>query len=126
MSSNFLKGDLTLAHWTQVSDRCPLGYLFKGLRTGLLKCLFSNISYICFITGVVYLSGGQSEEDATLNLNAINQCPGPKPWALTFSFGRALQASVLKIWQGDDKNKVAAQEQFLIRAKVGELILRIY
>ena len=72
-----------------------------------------------FITGVVYLSGGQSEEDATLNLNAINQCPGPKPWALTFSFGRALQASVIKIWKGEDINRAAAQEQFLIRAKVG-------
>ena len=73
---------------------------------------------LIYFTGVVYLSGGQSEEDATINLNAINVCPGPKPWALTFSFGRALQASVLKIWQGEDKNKDAAQQQLLIRAKV--------
>ena len=67
---------------------------------------------------MVYLSGGQSEEDATVNLNAINVCPGPKPWALSFSFGRALQASVLKIWKGDDKNKADAQQQLLIRAQV--------
>ena len=78
----------------------------------------THLKNLFFFTGVVYLSGGQSEEDATLNLNAINVCPGPKPWALTFSFGRALQASVLKIWQGEDKNKDAAQQQLLIRAKV--------
>lgn len=42
----------------------------------------------CFGLGITFLSGGQSEEDSTLNLNAINNAPGPKPWALTFSFGR--------------------------------------
>lgn len=68
------------------------------------------------------MSGGQSEEDATLNLNAINQFKGPKPWALSFSFGRALQASVLKAWQGEEKNKEAAQKQLLIRAKVGSIV----
>ena len=89
--------------------------------------IFDRTSYhdtsdkLVFFTGVVYLSGGQSEEDATINLNAINVCPGPKPWALTFSFGRALQASVLKIWQGEDKNKDAAQQQLLIRAKVNHI-----
>jgi len=71
--------------------------------------------------GVVFLSGGQSEEDSTLNLNAINRCPGPKPWALTFSFGRALQASVLKAWQGQDSNKEAAQKQLITRAKANGL-----
>lgn len=49
------------------------------------------------VPGIVFLSGGQSELDATANLNAINAVPGPKPWALTFSYGRALQASVLKV-----------------------------
>ena len=43
--------------------------------------------------GVTFLSGGQSEEDASVHLNAINQYPGKKPWALTFSYGRALQVS---------------------------------
>lgn len=51
--------------------------------------------------GVVFLSGGQSEEDATKNLNAINQYQGKKPWALTFSYGRALQASTLAAWGGE-------------------------
>jgi len=71
--------------------------------------------------GVVFLSGGQSEEDSTLNLNAINQYQGPKPWALSFSFGRALQASVLKAWMGEDKNKEAAQKQLITRAKANGL-----
>jgi fructose-bisphosphate aldolase class I len=68
--------------------------------------------------GITFLSGGQSEEDSTLNLNAINMYPGRKPWALTFSFGRALQASVLKAWQGKEQNVKAAQDQLISRAKV--------
>ncbi|CAI9744299.1 fructose-bisphosphate aldolase, class I [Octopus vulgaris] len=67
--------------------------------------------------GVTFLSGGQSEEDATINLNAINTCALLKPWALTFSYGRALQASVLKAWQGKDENVEAAQKELLVRAK---------
>ena len=50
------------------------------------------------VPGVVFLSGGQSELDATANLNAINQFPGKKPWTLSFSYGRALQSSILKAW----------------------------
>ena len=52
-----------------------------------------------------------------MHLNAINRVPGPKPWALTFSYGRALQATVLKTWQGKDDNVVAAQKALLVRAK---------
>ncbi|XP_065173204.1 fructose-bisphosphate aldolase-like isoform X2 [Atheta coriaria] len=69
------------------------------------------------VPGVTFLSGGQSEEEASVNLNAINQCEGKKPWALSFSFGRALQASVLKAWGGKDDNVCAAQEELLKRAK---------
>lgn len=69
------------------------------------------------VPGIVFLSGGQSEIDATKNLNAINQVPGIKPWTLTFSYGRALQASVLKAWQGKDENIPLAQKTLLHRAK---------
>lgn len=56
-------------------------------------------SIVPALPGVVFLSGGQSEEDASLNLNAMNKLQGaPRPWRLTFSYGRALQASVLKAW----------------------------
>ncbi|XP_017785202.1 PREDICTED: fructose-bisphosphate aldolase [Nicrophorus vespilloides] len=69
------------------------------------------------VPGITFLSGGQSEEEASVNLNAINKFQGRKPWALTFSFGRALQASVLKAWQGKDENIPAAQTELLRRAK---------
>lgn len=69
------------------------------------------------VPGVVFLSGGQSEEDASVNLCAINQHQGKKPWALTFSYGRALQASCIAAWKGKDENVKAAQEELMKRAK---------
>lgn len=72
----------------------------------------------CLSSGVTFLSGGQSEEEASVNLNAINTCPLPKPWALTFSYGRALQASALNAWRGELSNEKAATEEFIKRAEV--------
>lgn len=69
------------------------------------------------VPGVVFLSGGQSEEDASLNLNAINAIDLARPWRLTFSYGRALQASCLKAWQGDDAKFAAGQAALMDRAK---------
>jgi len=66
---------------------------------------------------ICFLSGGMSEEDATVALNAINAYPGKKPWSLTFSYGRALQQSVLKAWKGDAANVEAAQAALIVRAK---------
>lgn len=77
-----------------------------------------NRSTVGYVTGVTFLSGGQSEEDATIHLNAINRVPLGKPWALTFSYGRALQASVLAAWQGKADNVKLAQQELLKRAKV--------
>merc|ERR1712106_146145 len=77
------------------------------------------------VPGIVFLSGGQSEEEATLNLNAINQYKqgSPiKPWRLSFSFGRALQASCLKAWAG--KDVAAGQKELLTRAKANSLAAR--
>lgn len=68
--------------------------------------------------GVTFLSGGQSEEEASINLNAINTCPLMRPWALTFSYGRALQASALSAWRGQRDNATAATEEFVKRAEV--------
>ncbi|CAA6660725.1 unnamed protein product [Spirodela intermedia] len=69
------------------------------------------------VPAIVFLSGGQSEEEATLNLNAMNQLEGKKPWSLTFSFGRALQQSTLKAWAGKEENLDQAQAAFLSRCK---------
>jgi len=70
------------------------------------------------VPGIMFLSGGQSEEEATLNLNAINKLTDfPKPWVLSFSFGRALQDSTLKQWGGIKENLERAKETFHQRAK---------
>ncbi|KAM7263862.1 hypothetical protein ACFE04_001545 [Oxalis oulophora] len=69
------------------------------------------------VPAVVFLSGGQSEEEATLNLNAMNKLQTKKPWSLSFSFGRALQQSTLKAWGGKKENFEKAQATFLKRAK---------
>lgn len=73
------------------------------------------------VPGVTFLSGGQSEEAASENLNAINQVALKRPWALTFSYGRALQASVLAAWLGKTENVNAAQQELLKRAKANGL-----
>lgn len=68
--------------------------------------------------GIHFLSGGQSEEEASQNLNAMANLEGvPKPWYLSFSYGRALQASCLKAWLGKEENVEAAQKAFIERAR---------
>lgn len=69
------------------------------------------------VPGIVFLSGGQSDEVATLHLNAMNKLGEPLPWPLSFSYGRALQAAPLKAWGGKKENLSKAQAAFLKRAK---------
>ncbi|PIN17320.1 Fructose-biphosphate aldolase [Handroanthus impetiginosus] len=69
------------------------------------------------VPGIVFLSGGQSEKEATVNLNAMNKLDVLKPWTLSFSFGRALQQSTLKTWAGKKENVEKAQAAFLARCK---------
>ncbi|KAH7279104.1 hypothetical protein KP509_37G005300 [Ceratopteris richardii] len=64
------------------------------------------------VPGVMFLSGGQSEEEATKNLNAINAMNAVKPWSLSFSFGRALQHSAIRTWGGRRENVAEAQRVF--------------
>jgi len=71
------------------------------------------------LAGIVFLSGGQSEVQATENLNAINQVGGP--WPLSFSYGRALQASALAAWGGDPANADAGQAAYAHRARMNAL-----
>lgn len=67
------------------------------------------------VPGIVFLSGGQTPDEATENLAAINQLGGP--WQLSYSYGRALQEEALKVWAGKDEKIAAAQKAFLERAK---------
>ena len=70
------------------------------------------------LVGVTFLSGGQTEEEASLHLNFMNQVSDiRRPWFLSFSFGRALQNSSIKAWSGKDENVKAGQEALLVRAK---------
>ena len=69
------------------------------------------------VPGIVFLSGGQSPEEATANLNAMNAM-GEHPWQLSFSYGRALQQPVLQAWRGDPSNADAARKAFYRRAEL--------
>ncbi|MEX2645555.1 MAG: class I fructose-bisphosphate aldolase [Gaiellaceae bacterium] len=79
-----------------------------------LRCFYRHVP--AAVPGIVFLSGGQSDEDATANLNAMN-ASGPHPWELSFSYGRALQAPALKAWGGEAANVEAAQKALYRRAK---------
>ena len=70
--------------------------------------------------GIAFLSGGQSDEDATAHLDAMNRI-GNLPWALTFSYGRALQAAPQKAWSGKAENLAAGQAAFAHRARMNSL-----
>ena len=75
-----------------------------------LRCLRSTVP--ATLPGIVFLSGGQSDEDATAHLNAMNQ-HGPQPWPLSFSYGRAMQSAALKLWSQDLVGNVAAAQQIV-------------
>src|SRR3954465_1641865 len=80
-----------------------------------LGCFYKHVP--AAVPGIVFLSGGQSDEDATAHLNAMN-ARGPHPWELSFSYGRALQAPALKAWVGKPENVEAAQRAYYHRAKM--------
>jgi fructose-bisphosphate aldolase class I len=69
------------------------------------------------VPAVVFLSGGQDHLLATQHLNAINQLEGPRPWRLSFSYGRALQDEALQAWHGKPENLAAGQRAFHHRAR---------
>jgi fructose-bisphosphate aldolase, class I len=83
-----------------------------------LRCFRRHVP--AAVPGIVFLSGGQTDEDATAHLNAMNAM-GPHPWELSFSYGRALQAPALKAWSGDPDNVPAGQAAFLQRARLNGL-----
>src|SRR3954453_18726899 len=80
-----------------------------------LKAFYKHVP--AAVPGIVFLSGGQSDQDATAHLNAMN-AKGPHPWRLSFSYGRALQAPALKAWQGKPDQVEAAKRAYYHRAKL--------
>ena len=83
-----------------------------------VRCLKSTVP--AAVPGIAFLSGGQSDEEATAHLSLMN-AGFDMPWALTFSYGRALQAAALKAWGGKKENVAAAQKAFAHRAKMNSL-----
>ncbi|KTG32120.1 hypothetical protein cypCar_00007265 [Cyprinus carpio] len=110
----YLEGTLLKPNMVTAGHSCSQKYAPQEVAMATVTALRRTVPPA--VPGITFLSGGQSEEEASLNLNAINQCPLQKPWALTFSYGRALQASALKAWGGKKENGKACQEEFIKRA----------
>ena len=87
----------------------------QEVATATLRCLRRHVP--ASVPGIVFLSGGQEDRVATAHLNAINQLPGPKPWRISFSYGRALQDLALEAWHGRDENLRAGQQALYHRAR---------
>jgi fructose-bisphosphate aldolase class I len=94
---------------------CPPPASVQDVATATLRCLRRGVP--AAVPGIVFLSGGQSDRLATEHLNAINRLPGPRPWKISFSYGRALQDAALEAWHGRDENLKAAQDALSHRAR---------
>jgi fructose-bisphosphate aldolase, class I len=105
-----LKPNMVLSGY-DASDRASV----EEVANVTLECFYKHVP--AAVPGIVFLSGGQTDEDATAHLNAMNAL-GPHPWELSFSYGRALQAPALKAWRGQPENLQAAQQAYYHRAKM--------
>lgn len=113
----YLEGTLLKPNMVTAGQQCSKKYTPEQVATATVTALSRTMPPA--VPGVTFLSGGQTEEDASVHLDAINKCTDTKkPWALTFSYGRALQASVLRAWGGKDDQIKAGQDELVKRAKV--------
>jgi len=111
----FFEGMLLKPNMITPGTQCEKKSTPKEIAERTIITLQRTLPSAC--PGVMFLSGGQSEEEATLNLNAMNQSSLKKPWSLSFSYGRALQHSTIKAWGGKEENLGKAQEVLITRAK---------
>jgi fructose-bisphosphate aldolase, class I len=95
--------------------KCAHQYGVQQVAEATIRCLRRYVP--AAVPGIVFLSGGQSAEDATDHLNAMNRM-GPHPWQVSFSYGRALQAPVLAAWQGQEGSVATAQKTLLHRCQL--------
>ncbi len=98
--------------------KCDRQASVEEVAEATVECLIANVPDD--VPGIAFLSGGQSDVDATAHLNAMNKL-GPHPWALSFSYGRALQAAALGAWAGRSENYSAGQSAFAVRARLNGL-----
>ncbi|SCX60408.1 class I fructose-bisphosphate aldolase [Nitrosospira sp. Nsp1] len=99
--------------------KCPHQASAQQIAAATIRCIRRYVP--AAVPGIVFLSGGQSAEEATNNLNAMNTGHAHHPWQLSFSYGRALQAPVLAAWKGQESNVAAAQRTFFKRCQLNGL-----
>ncbi len=110
LTGTLLKPNMVLSGYS-ASSRAGV----EEVAQATMECFYRHVP--AAVPGIVFLSGGQTDEDATAHLNAMNAL-GPHPWQLSFSYGRALQAPALKAWAGKPENVAAAQAAYLHRARL--------
>ncbi|CAM9896639.1 unnamed protein product [Discosporangium mesarthrocarpum] len=111
----FLEGSLLKPSMTCPGADCTEEVTPQAIAATTIKTLEKTVPPA--VPGITFLSGGMSEEEASVNLNIMNTIERQGPWSLTFSFGRALQQSCLKAWQGKPENLEAAQAALMARAQ---------
>jgi len=110
-----LEGTILKASMVVSGKDCAEQASVDEVAESTVMCLKSAVPAI--LPGIVFLSGGQNDEDATAHLNAMNQM-GPLPWPLSFSYGRAMQSAALKVWSQDLVGNFAkAQDTVYARAR---------
>jgi fructose-bisphosphate aldolase class I len=110
-----LEGTILKASMVISGKDCPEQASVEDVAEATLRCLKAAVPAI--LPGIVFLSGGQSDEAATAHLNAMNT-KGPHPWPLSFSYGRAMQSAALKLWsQNMGANFAEAQKIVALRAR---------
>jgi fructose-bisphosphate aldolase class I len=98
--------------------KCPAPAGADAVAEATVRCLRRHVP--AAVPGIAFLSGGQSEQEATLNLDLIHR-GAALPWLTSFSYGRALQHTVLETWRGQAANVPAAQRAFAKRARLNSL-----
>ena len=110
-----LEGTILKASMVVSGKDCPVQASVDEVAEATVRCLKASVP--ASLPGIVFLSGGQSDEAATAHLNAMNQM-GPHPWPLSFSYGRAMQSAALKLWSKDmTQNFADAQKTVAQRAR---------
>jgi fructose-bisphosphate aldolase class I len=109
-----LEGMVLKPNMILAGKQCPKQAAVSEVAETTVRCLRRFVP--AAVGGIAFLSGGQSPERATEHLNAMNAL-GPHPWALSFSYARALQEPTLKAWRGEKSNVAAAQRIFAHRAR---------
>ena len=111
-----LEGMLLKPNMVVAGKACNRQGSVEEVATATLRCLRRHVP--AAVPGIVFLSGGQNARLATAHLNAINRLPGPRPWKISFSYGRALQDPALEAWHGRDENLAAGRQALHRRASL--------